>query len=513
MTLRWPSLTAARRARDLEALGSGVTVDVLVVGGGIVGVGVALDAASRGLTVALVERDDLASGTSRWSSKLVHGGLRYLATGNVGIAHESAVERGILMQRTAPHLTRALPMLMPELPEIPGHEIQLARLGFVAGDVLRMTARTSRHVLPGPRRVSAVEARALLPGLRGTGLTGAVLSFDGQLSDDARLVVGVARTAASFGARIITRAEALSVHASGARVRDRLTDRELDVTARVVVNATGVWAGELEPSVRLRPSRGSHLVVSSARLGDPRAALTVPVPGKFGSYAFVLPQWDGRAYVGITDVPIDALPDGDPVPDGAEIDFLLNTVNPALASPLRNDDIIGVYAGLRPLLDSGGSDATSDLSRQHKVLVGRTGVVTVLGGKLTTYRRMAEDAVDMAIVESGLKAGSCRTRNLPLIGAASRARLAQVQASPRLVARYGVEAERVLAEADGDPSLLEPVAPGVDVIGAELAFAVRHELALDESDLLDRRTRIGLVPGDRQAALPAASAALDRADR
>ncbi|GAA4611506.1 glycerol-3-phosphate dehydrogenase/oxidase [Actinoallomurus liliacearum] len=499
------SLNAARRARDLAALAAGEVVDVLVVGLGATGAGVALDAASRGLSVAAVDAHDLAFGTSRWSSKLVHGGLRYLASGQLGVAHESAVERGVLMARTAPHLVRALPFVLPLTPLVSGSAATLSMAGVRAGDLLRLSAHTRRAVLPRPRRLSAVETLRLVPALRSYGLRGGILSWDGQLADDARLVTAIARTAAAHGARIITRCRAAALYGDGADVRDELTGAEHVIRARAVINATGVWAGGLADGIRLRPSRGTHLVLRADTLGVPLAGLHLPIPGTTGRFALVLPQDDGRVYVGLTDEPADGPVPDVPRPTEAEIGFLLDVVDSALEVPVRRADVVGAFAGLRPLLDGPGG-RTADLSRRHAVLTGPNGVVTVVGGKLTTYRRMAQDAVDAAIEGRGLPAGPCRTTRLPLVGAAPE--LGRLTAPPRLVRRYGAEATAVAALAAADPSLAEPVAPGSATIGAELVWAVLHEGALDESDLLDRRTRVGLVPADRQAALPAARGAL-----
>ncbi|WP_018682613.1 glycerol-3-phosphate dehydrogenase/oxidase [Actinokineospora enzanensis] len=496
-------LHAERRAADLAALTDGEVVDLLVVGGGVTGAGVALDAASRGLRVALVEAEDLAFGTSRWSSKLVHGGLRYLAKGDVGLAHESAVERGVLMGTTAPHLTRALPQLVPLHPPVSTRDAALTYAGLVAGDGLRRAARTPADLLPRPRRVSAPEALALAPGLRRTGLRGGLLSFDGQLVDDARLVVALARTAAGLGARIITRARVTAVTGRSAEVVDGLTDRRVEIRARAVVNATGVWAGELVPSVRLRPSRGSHLVLSAAAVGGAATALTVPVPGPFGRFVIVLPQDDGRVYVGLTDEPVDGPIPAVPAVPESDVDFLLDVASSVLERRLTGADVLGAFAGLRPLVDAPGvARQSADLSRHHAVLTAPDGVITLVGGKLTTYRAMAADAVDAAVAAAGLAAGPSRTRSLPLVGAAPRRVLSTVDAPARLVARYGTEASTVHALGLLDERLGRPVAPGMDVTAAEVVWAVRHEGALSPEDVLHRRTRVGLVAGDAEAALP-----------
>jgi glycerol-3-phosphate dehydrogenase len=494
------SLTPARRAAELSRLAEGEVVDVLVVGGGITGAGVALDAASRGLSVALVERADLAHGTSRWSSKLVHGGLRYLQHGEWALAWESARERGLLMERIAPHLIRPLAYLIPLHAGVEHRQAATIMTGLRVGDGLRAAARTSRRLLPPPRRISALEARRLAPALAEDGLRGALLNWDGQLEDDARLVVAVARTAAAHGARILTRVRVTDVHQGGVTAVDECAaGREtFELRARHVVLAAGVWTSGLTGAVTLRPSRGSHVLVPAERLGNPRAVVNVPVPGEHGRWVFALPRTDGLVAIGLTDVPHDGEAIDDPQPDAAEEAELLEHAGAALERRLTPADVAGRYAGLRPLL-AGAPGRTADLSRRHAVVEDpATGALVVVGGKLTTYRRMAQDAVDR------LTTRTCRTARLPLVGAAPAPALRSVAAPPALVRRYGTEAPAVVALADGRPELLEPVAPGVPWCGAELLWAVRHELVLSPSDLADRRTRAGLVPAWRQAVLAAA---------
>ncbi|MFJ6138735.1 glycerol-3-phosphate dehydrogenase/oxidase [Kitasatospora sp. NPDC092286] len=500
-------LNARRRTVELEALAGRPAVDLLVIGGGVTGAGVALDAAARGLRTVLVEARDLAFGTSRWSSKLVHGGLRYLASGRLGVARESAAERGVLMTRTAPHLVRPLPQLVPLLPGLmrPG-QAALVRAGFLAGDALRLGAGTPGTLLPRVRRVDADRARRLVPGLRAAGLAGALVAHDGQLIDDARLVVALARTAAQYGATVLTRVRAGAVTGTSARLTDALTGQSFTVTAGAVVNATGVWAGEVDPSIRLRPSRGTHLLFDAEALGHPTAALTVPVPGSTSRFVFALPQQLGRVAVGLTDEDAPGPIPDEPVPTDAETGFLLDTVNAALHTALTRADVRGAYAGLRPLLDTGGG-GTADLSREHAVLESPSGVITVVGGKLTTYRRMAEDAVDTAVRLRGLSARACWTARLPLVGAPGHrgGHPLPVDGAPAsLLARYGGEARSVLAVAEARPgAACAPIAEGIDVTRAEIAYAVTHEGALDVSDVLDRRTRIGLVAEDAERARPA----------
>lgn len=500
-------LSGARRARELAQLADGAEViDVLVVGGGVTGTGVALDAASRGLSVALVERGDLGSGTSHASSKLIHGGLRYLAGGDVGLALASAQERDLLMRTLAPHLIRALPMLAPLGSGLSRPEGLLMAAGEWAGELLRVAAGTPQGVLPRPRRIGPAEARRLAPTLRSEGLRGGLVSWEGQLEDDVRLVVALARTAAGYGARILTRCAATEVDAGGALLADTLGGGRFEVRARHVVNAAGAWAGTLDPRVHLRPSKGSHLVLRAAALGFPTAAIMVPVPHQGSRFVFALPQPDGLIYLGLTDDELaGAVPDVLEVTP-AERDFLLATVSTVLDRPLAPNDVIGSFAGVRPLL-SGASARTADLSRHHSLVGEAGGVLTVTGGKLTTYRRMAADVVDRLTVVPG------RTAHLPLVGAAGLgATGAGCAGGPglprRLVRRYGCEAADVAALAAHQPDLLEPVAPGLVVLGAEFAWGVLAEGALTADDLLARRTRLTLVAGEAAAARAAAEGAL-----
>lgn len=481
-------LDAGRRARDLDLLASGHVPDLLVIGGGITGCGVALDAASRGLDVVLVEAQDLAFGTSRWSSKLVHGGLRYLAHGDIAVAWESAVERSRLMTTIAPHLIRPLPHVMPL--DADPKQRTLVRAGLRAADLLRAAAGTPRRLLPAPRTISAADAQRLVPGLDGSGLAGATVHWDGQLVDDARLTVAVARTAAHYGARIITRARASQVTGSGARVTPA-DDSGFDLRARHVIVAAGVWTQDVDPHTPLTTSRGSHALLRPESLGHPRAALTVPVSGERGRYVFALPTLDGPVIAGITDEPVAGPVADVPVAPEADIDWILTRLSTALARPLSADDVVGAYAGLRPLVGASGEQRTADISRRHLVQVRPEGHVVVTGGKLTTYRRMAQDAVDAL----GIPGARCHTADVPLIGARPQPSIAG-SLPRRLTQRYGSEAGRVAAYADDDPQLLEPVVPGVPVLGVEVVHAVRCEGALDVADVVERRTRLGLIAAD-----------------
>jgi glycerol-3-phosphate dehydrogenase len=505
------ALNESRRAAELAALADGEKLDVIVIGGGITGTGIALDAATRGLSVALVEKHDLAFGTSRWSSKLVHGGLRYLATGNVAIARRSAIERGILMTRNAPHLVKAMPQLVPLLPTMGPGGKALVRGGFLAGDGLRKLAGTPASTLPRSRCVSAERAIELVPAVRRDGLRGGLLAYDGQLIDDARLVTAVARTAAQHGARILTRVAASNATATSVTLTDQRSGESFDVSARAVINATGVWAGEVDASIRVRPSRGTHLVFDAKAFGNPVAALTIPIPGSINRFVFAMPEQLGRVYLGITDEDAPGpIPDV-PVPTSEEITFLLDTVNSALGVALGRNDVIGAYAGLRPLVDA-GEGRTADLSRDHAVVESPSGAISVIGGKLTEYRYMAEDVLDRAVELRGFAAGECRTRNLPLVGAPSNpvATLKSPTDLPSsLVARYGAEAPNVIAAASCERPT-DTVADGIDVTRAEFEYAVTHEGALTADDIVDRRTRIGLVEADRDRVLAVAEDFLAR---
>lgn len=486
-------LTVDRRERDLAHLADAAPVDVLVIGGGITGVGVALDAATRGLSVALLEQDDLANGTSRWSSKLVHGGLRYLAKGSPGVAWESAFERAVLAQRVAPHLIHPLAQVVPDFTGDRA-TARLALAGQRAGDALRRAAGSPSSLLPHARHVDADVARKLVPGLRSEGLMGASVGWDCQLIDDARLVVTVARTAAAYGARILTRVQVTEVDSAAGevRARDLMTGESLTLRAGTVVNATGAWAHELDDSIALHPSLGTHVVMPTALVGAGHGSLTVPVPGTIGRFVLSLPQPGGISYVGLTDHETDTTDFAAPPAPQDDIAWILEILNTALEHPVSPDDALGSFAGVRPLVSSGHSSASSaDISRKH--LVQRTDqLITVTGGKLTTYRRMAQDVLDL------ITDRACRTKDVALIGAGPIAQRADVPAV--LWRRYGNEAGIVWDLATVRPELREPLVPGSSHFGVEAEFGLAAELALTVSDLVDRRTRVGLVAQDRDAA-------------
>lgn len=482
-------LNAARRERELTALRQQGATQVLVIGGGITGAGVALDAAARGLQVTLVERHDLAHGTSRWSSKLIHGGLRYLASGNVGVALESARERHLLMTRIAPHLVRALPTLIPNYG---GKDPWIQFAGLVAGDVLRAIAGTKRETLPLARPVDAHTALRMTPALRTEGLRGAIVGWDGQVEDDARLVVAVARTAAAYGAKVLTHVDAVSVGGGRATLRDE--NGEFQIACDEIITCTGVWTSELNPEIALHPSRGTHLVVRSERLGNPTASMTVGIPGEFGRFVFAIPQPDGLSYVGLTDLETESLQPDPPEPTPDELAWLRERISAALALPLRAEDVIGTYSGLRPLV-SDAHAMTADISRKHLVARQPNGVIAVTGGKLTTYRQMAQDAVDL------ISAAPCPTPDIALVGAPGDSR-----SRDRLVRRFGDEAAILQEMIDREPALgarLEPTAAR----GVEVTWARAAEGALTPEEAADTRLRVTLVDEQREQALAGVRAA------
>ncbi|MDJ0316899.1 glycerol-3-phosphate dehydrogenase/oxidase [Arthrobacter antibioticus] len=505
MTVNASWINEASRRRSLEHVGAR-TVDVVVVGGGITGAGVALDAVSRGLSVVLVESCDLASGTSGYSSKLIHGGLRYLAKMDFQVAWESAVERRWLMGRIAPHLVHPLGFVIPDARSAAAWEGLAAGAGVVIYDVLRRLSGLSSKVLPRPQLLSRQAVGALVPALDEKALRRGYLYWDGQVIDDARLVLGVARTAAGLGAHILRDVRATAVTAQRVNAIDTRTGAPVHIRARTVVNAAGVWAADFEPKLRVTPSRGTHLVVRAQRLGNPHAAHTVAVPGHFGRYVFVLPQPTGVVFIGLTDDE-DYQGDGHhPQVPEHDVDFLLDIVNTTLSVPLTRADVVGSFAGLRPLVQGAsgaGGRGTADVSRRHLIRDVPGSPITVVGGKMTTYRRMAEDAVDAVVSRLGLKL-PCRTKSLPLVGAASAKELQDIDAPARLVAKYGTEAPEVQKLGRVNPLLAEPLFSGTDITGAELMFGILAEGADTVEDLLERRTRLAFIPTDEARACAAA---------
>jgi glycerol-3-phosphate dehydrogenase len=509
--VRIPSTPLATRRRDLETLAAG-DLDVLVVGGGIVGSGSALDAVTRGLRVGLVERDDIAVGTSSRSSRLIHGGLRYLEQYRFGLVREALRERSRLLH-LAPHLVTIEPLLFP-LFGWPVATRVFYETGMTLYDVLGARRDGGWH-----RHLSVDEVVAHTPDIRRRRLRGGLLFHDG-VEDDARYTLAVARTAQVDGATVVTRVRANGLieeggRVVGVRVRDVHGDEgggEIDVRARVVIDATGVWGADpASPlsggTTRLLPSRGAHLVVPRERIPSD-VGLTIRVPGKV---VFLVP-WPHFWLVGTTDAPYGG-PIDRPMAGHDEVDELLATVNGVLAVDLTRADVVGTYAGLRPLIaPSDGS--TVKASREHRVVVERNGLVRVSGGKYTTYRQMAEETVDAALGVLGERPENrpTHTTTRRLLGAADRdeldglaAQLAselglQPRVTARLVARHGTQARDVLA-LGRECGLLGTLVDGDDLIEAEVAWAARNELALSLDDVLSRRLRLAQELPDRGAAI------------
>jgi len=484
-------------------------LDVLVIGGGVVGAGAALDAATRGLRVGLVEARDYASGTSSRSSKLIHGGLRYLEMLDFRLVAEALAERSLLLDRLAPHLVKPIPFLYPLTR--PVWERFYAGAGVLMYDSMAALSGRSRGV-PRHRHLTRRGARRLMPALREDALTGAIQYYDGQV-DDARYTMFAARTAAAYGAQVASRARVTNLlrdggRVVGARVRDLETDETHEVRAEQVVNATGVWTDETQSmsgesgQFHVRASKGIHLVVPRDRIrGETGLILRTET-----SVLFVI-GWGRHWIIGTTDTDWDLNKDH-PAASAKDIDYLLEHVNRVLAEPLTHRDVEGVYAGLRPLL-SGESAATSKLSREHAVSAPVEGLVVIAGGKYTTYRVMAADAIDAAVADMPRDVPPSCTEDVPLLGADGyealwnqRATLAirhglGVDRVERLLNRYGSLVLEVLELIDARPDLGSALAGADDYLRAEVVYGVTHEGARHLDDVLARRTRISIETFDR----------------
>jgi glycerol-3-phosphate dehydrogenase len=482
---------------------------VLVIGGGVVGAGVALDAATRGLSVGLVEARDFGSGTSSRSSKLIHGGLRYLEQLNIGLVKEALAERSLLLQRIAPHLVRPVSFLFPFSHHV--WERVYVGTGVTAYDLLGFSMGQSRG-LPTHRQLSRRGALRLAPALKRSAFTGALLYWDAQV-DDARYVMTLVRTAAGYGAQAATRTQVTGFLREGERVTgvravDLESGAELEIRAQQVVNATGVWTDEIQAMVggrgviNVRASKGVHLVVPRDRI---QSATGIIMRTPF-SVLFVIP-WGRHWIIGTTDTDW-ALDRAHPAASRTDIDYVLGQANRVLAVPLTRDDVEGVYAGLRPLL-AGESDVTSKLSREHIVAHPVPGLVMVAGGKYTTYRLMARDAVDaVAHGLDGKVAPSC-TETIPLVGADGHVALWNARYSlarssglhvariEHLLHRYGTLAGEVLDLIAAEPGLAKPIAGADDYLRAEVVYAASHEGARHLDDVLARRTHISIETWDR----------------
>lgn len=475
--------------------------DVVVVGGGITGAGVALDAASRGYSVALVERNDFAAGTSSRSSKLVHGGLRYLQNFDLGLVREALVERSILVA-LAPHLVKPLPLLVPAFDG--RRPDRLTGVGLNMYDVMSWRRRRDEDEEWSPARhrtIDGAEAVALAPALAGREPTAAYLFYDCQ-TDDVRLVLTVLGEAERFGAVCANRCDATGLvvrdgRATGVLVRDAASGAEIEVTADNVVNATGVWADQLRPDElhdeleipHIRPSRGTHVTLPRERL-PVDVGLIVPAAG--GRSIFVLP-WLGRTLVGTTDNDYEGSLEHVP-PSADDVAYLLDALNPYFGLDLTPDDLSGAYAGVRPLISTGDPKKSVDISRKAELYETSSGLVTITGGKLTTWRRMAKMAVDRIVEREGREA-PCRTHEIPLGQPVDPAELSGADAEVRehLAARYGYAAHQVLRLVEERPELGERIVPDLPDVLAEAAFAVEREQATTLGDVLLRRTRLGLL--------------------
>jgi glycerol-3-phosphate dehydrogenase len=498
------ALSPEQRDAALAALAD-AEVDVLVVGGGVVGAGCALDAVTRGLSVGLLEARDLASGTSSRSSKLIHGGLRYLEMLDFGLVREALRERGLILSRLAPHLARPVPFLYPLKHR--GWERLYAGAGVTVYDAMAMGGGLPHH-----RHLSRRGALRVCPGLKKEALVGALQYYDAQV-DDARHTMFLARTAASYGAQVASRVEVVGflregARVTGVRVHDLEHDRTFQVHAQQVINATGVWTDDTQSLVgergqfHVRASKGIHLVVPRDRIQSTTGLILRTAT----SVLFVIP-WGRHWIIGTTDTDW-SLDKAHPAASSTDIDYLLTEVNKVLTTPLVRADVQGVYAGLRPLL-SGESESTSKLSREHTVASPSPGLVVVAGGKYTTYRVMARDAVDACVHGLGRSVPASCTDRVPLLGAEGfpalwnrRAVLAResglhVARLEHLLGRYGSLVHELLDLIRADPDLGRPVEGADDYLRAEFVYAATSEGARHLEDVLTRRTRISIETFDR----------------
>ena len=526
------AFSSSTRASNISLMES-EQFDVLVIGGGVTGAGVALDAAARGYRVALVEKIDFASGTSSKSTKLVHGGIRYLPNFDFALVREALVERGLLL-KNAPFLVHPVGFVLP-IYKGDRHPVGLpftTPWGFGLGFILDIglwlyDGMAGRHNMKRHRRLSRKEVMRLAPALVTENLKEGFIYYDGQ-TNDARLTMAILRTAVQYGATVANYAEVTSFltedgKVRGAHVRDNLGEQNFVVRARHIVNATGVFAEEVEALteagslVQVEPSKGVHLVFSreDVQIGDDAIVL----PETDDKRILFLVPWESRAVFGTTDTGSGDL--DHPTATQADIDYLLHHLNRYLSVNLTGDDIISVYAGYRPLLRARSSEhSTAKLSRTHAVLQNASGLVTIVGGKLTTYRRMAQDTVDVLSRRDGSTSMAHPTSNLPLSGSAGwpaakrdlEAKGAALGLSPQTIAHlgesYGSHANALFALIESDASLGERLIDDLPYLRAEVLYACRHEMAMTLDDVLARRTSIILEDRDRGAGIADEVAAL-----
>lgn len=509
-------LTAASRTAALEAMTDDAGVDILVIGGGVTGAGIALDAATRGLRTAIVDAGDWAMGTSAWSSKLVHGGLRYLYNLDFKLVSEALKERGLLLERTAPHLVKAQPFLWPlKLPLI---ERAYSAVGIGMYDTLAFAGAGGRKTVPTQQHFTKSGTKKVFPGIKDSAFSGAIQFYDARV-DDARLVIDLVRTAAGYGALAATRTKVTGVEKDasgrviGAKILDLETGTEKTVKANHIINATGVWTEETEAlanqdaGLKVLASKGVHITVPRDRIKATSGIFTKTEK----SVLFIIP-WQRYWIIGTTDTPYTQQDRLNPVATRADIDYVLMQANKLIADELTHDDVISTFAGLRPLLQpvlKDGSDKSSTkVSREHTVTQIAPGMSAIAGGKLTTYRVMAEDAVDFALGERAKTLPSV-TERIKLVGAegyevlASRAEALAAEngwdtaRTEHLLERYGAELTDIIAQIEKDPSLGVPLAAAPQFLRADVLQAVRAEGALHLEDVLIRRVRLDLEAKDR----------------
>ena len=508
-------LTSEHRTRSLQAMSDQEGLDVLVIGGGVTGAGIAVDAATRGLRTGIVEAGDWAAGTSAWSSKLVHGGLRYLYNLDFKLVAESLKERGLLLEKIAPHLVKAQPFLWPlKLPVI---ERAYSAVGIGMYDTLAFAGAGGHFTVPPQKHFTKSGTKKVFPGIKDSAFTGAIQFYDARV-DDARLVLDLVRTAAGYGALAASRTQVTSIrkdangNVTGAVVKDLETGTEHTISASRIINATGVWTEETESlatddaGLEVLASKGIHITVPRERIQATSGIFTKTEK----SVLFIIP-WQRYWIIGTTDTPWSEDVEN-PVATEKDIQYVLDQANKLIADELTRDDVISTYAGLRPLLQpklkEGSESASTKVSREHTVTEIAPGMCAIAGGKLTGYRVMAADAVDFALGDAASSLPSI-TEDIQLVGAAgygaARARSARLARKfgwtedrlEHLLERYGDEITAIAALIEENPELGRPLQHAPQFLRAEVDYAVRVEGALHLEDVLIRRVRLDLEQTDR----------------